>query len=316
MARVSVIVPLFNSATTIVATLQSIVQQTYGDWEIIVGDDGSSDGSADLAAAVSPRIEVVRAGVNRGPATARNLAIEGAEGDLLAFLDSDDLWLPHYLASQVRAYDLALRRQRNVGVVACDAYLEDADGRRLPGTYRDIVSFPRVVTIETLLESNPIFVSALAPTQVVRDVGGFDPRTFGSEDHDLWLKIVERGYVVIDNPVPLAVYRILGSSVSSRPASMARTNKMTYRLALERGLLSPQQRRMARRRLRLQEAVEAVEEFLDGDGTSRSPRALPRFARGLFTFGLFALSHPRRWPRWVCVLARGRLAWRATLRSG
>src|ERR1019366_5231638 len=136
MARVSVIVPVFNAAPTIVETLRSVVDQTYDDWEGIGGDDGSSDDSADLAQAVSPRIAVVTAAVNQGPAAARNLAIGHASGELFAFLDADDLWLPQYLESQVRAFDVEQQRRGNVGVVACDAYLEDAAGRRIEGTYR------------------------------------------------------------------------------------------------------------------------------------------------------------------------------------
>ena len=218
MARVSVIVPAFNAAATIEQTLRSVVSQTFEDWEVIVGDDRSTDGTADLARSVSPRITVVTATVNGGPAAARNLAMEHAGGELVALLDADDRWLPDYLASQVGAFDRAQGpggARGDVGVVACDAYLEDASGARLSGTYRDRVPFPPEVTIETLLESNPIFVSALTPARLVREVGGFDPRTYGSEDHDLWCKLVERGYRVVDNPVPLAVYRVAASSVSS-----------------------------------------------------------------------------------------------------
>jgi len=78
--RVSVIIPAFNSAPTIATTLRSVIKQTYGDWEIVIGDDGSTDGTSDLARAVSPRVRVVRAQTNHGPAAARNLAIAQAHG--------------------------------------------------------------------------------------------------------------------------------------------------------------------------------------------------------------------------------------------
>lgn len=316
MPRVSVIVPAFNAAATIVETLQSVIEQTYDDWEVIVGDDHSTDGTADLARSVSPRIAVVTAAVNRGPAAARNLAIEHAAGELLAFLDADDRWLPRYLESQVGAFDREQRRHGDVGVVACDAYLEDDAGQSLTGTYRNRVPFPHKVTIESLLEGNPIFVSALAGAQIVRDVGGLDPLTYGSEDHDLWCKIVERGFRVVDNPEPLAIYRLVSSSVSSHRGGMARTNQATYRLALARGRLSASQRRLARRQLRLHVAVQAVEEFLDDREALTSWRSLTRLAGGLVVLGVFAVEHPGRWPRWLRGLARGRAAaWRRTVRD-
>jgi glycosyltransferase involved in cell wall biosynthesis len=316
MARVSVIVPAFNAAATIVQTLESVLVQSYGDWEVIVGDDRSTDATAELARSVSPRVTVVTAEVNGGPAVARNLAVAHAGGELMALLDADDRWLPAYLASQVAAFDRAQAAGGDVGVVACDAYLQDASGARLPGTYRDRVPFPAAVTVETLLEGNPIFVSALTRTQLVRDAGGFDPATFGSEDHDLWCRLVEQGYRVVDNPVPLAVYLLAEASVSSRRAGMARTNQATYRLALARGRLTPAQRRVAVRQLRLHEGVEAVEQYLADREARSSPRALARLAAGLAALAIFAVEHPRRWPRWLGALARGRAAvWRRTVRD-
>lgn len=319
MARVSVIVPAFNAATTIKQTLQSILAQTYEDWEVVVCDDRSTDDTASLARSVSPRITVVSAAVNGGPAAARNVAIDHATGELLALLDADDHWLPDYLDSQVRAFDRAQHAgstRGDVGVVTCDAYLEDPSGARLPGTYRDRIPFPSEVTIETLLEGNPIFVSALTPARLVREVGGFDPLTYGSEDHDLWCKLVERGYRVVDNPVPLAVYRLEGSSVSSHRARMAGTSQTTYRLALARGRLTPAQRRLARRQLRLHQGVEAVEEYLSDRGARTSWRSLWRLAGGLMTLAAFAAAHPSRWPRWLGQLGRGRVAaWRRGIRD-
>jgi teichuronic acid biosynthesis glycosyltransferase TuaG len=314
MPRVSVIVPVHNAASTVAETLRSVVDQTYRDWEVVVTDDCSDDESASVAEAVSPRIRVVRLESNRGPAQARNLAVEHATGELLAFLDADDLWLPEYLESQVREFDLARRRRGDVGIVACDAYLEDPPGHRLSATYRRLVPFPPSVTVETLLEANPIYVSALAPAQIVRDVGGFDPRTFGSEDHDLWLKIVERGLRVVDNPRVLAVYRISAASVSARRVGMARTSQTTYRLALERGRLSRSQERLARRQIRLHAAVEAIEELLDDRCKRHTPLSTMRLTRSLATFACFAITHPRRWGRWLRAAARGRAVWRTGVR--
>src|SRR5262245_50985738 len=94
---VSVIIPLYNKATTVERTLASIDAQTIRDFEVIVVDDGSTDGSADLIAAwPEPRIRLIRQ-ENAGPGAARNKGLAEANGRYVAFLDADDEWLPEFL---------------------------------------------------------------------------------------------------------------------------------------------------------------------------------------------------------------------------
>jgi glycosyltransferase involved in cell wall biosynthesis len=316
MARVSVIVPAFNAAATLPVTLGSVLAQTYTDWELIVVDDGSVDGTAEIAAAWSPRVQVVGDRVNRGPAGARNLGIKHAAGELVAFLDHDDRWLPNYLGSQVHAYDAAQRKYGNVGVVACDAALETATGTRLPHTYRDLVPFPASVTVETLLDHNPIYASALIPADVIRAVGGLANSTWGSDDHDLWLKVVENGFRIVDNPEVLAVYRVSPSSLSADQAKMARTNQATYRLALERGRLTPRQRRLARRKLRLNEAIECMERLLHPRDGNDIPPPKRDVVHSIAVIATVVVAHPRRWRKWLQLLTRGRTPWYPSLHDG
>jgi glycosyltransferase involved in cell wall biosynthesis len=120
--RVSVIVPAYNAAATIEACVAGIAGQSFDDWELIVADDASTDDTGARAVATHPGCRVVRADRNGGPAAARNLGISIASGELLAFLDADDEWLPRYLESQVAAFDRACERGIHAGVVACDAY--------------------------------------------------------------------------------------------------------------------------------------------------------------------------------------------------
>lgn len=315
MPRVSVIVPAFDAAATVEETLQSVVAQTFDDWEVVLTDDGSRDGTAELAGAVDPRVRVLPAGRSGGPARARNLAISQARGELLAFLDADDLWLPDYLGSQTETFDVAQSASGSVGVVACDARLLGPGGLQR-GTYRDHAPFPEPLTLARLLESNPVFISALSPRAVVEKVGGFDPlATFGAEDHNLWIKIMERGYRIVYNPRPVAVYRVGASSMSSSLVGMSRTSQEVYRLALQRGRLNPLERRVASRSLRLQRAVDDVECLIDDRMARRSPLAIARAARGGLVFLLFAARHPERWPRWAKALLGGRATlWRPELR--
>ena len=299
----SVIVPAYNSASTIEDTLRSVVRQTYGDWEIVVADDASADDSAAVAAAVDPRVRVVRAERNGGPAAARNLALAHARGELVALLDADDRWLPEYLQTMVSAYDREDRGTGAVGVVCCDAYVEGPDGR-LPQTYRQRIAAPDDVDLATLLQANVIFISALMPRRPVMEVGGFDVRTFGSEDHDLFLKLVELGLRVVVVPQPLAIYRVAAASVSASAAGMARTGRTTYRLALARGRLRGRERRIAQRQLAIQRAIEALE-----TRGARSPRAL---AGAAVAFGAEALARPRMWPVWTRRVLSGEVRpWRS-----
>ena len=99
---VSVVIPAYNRAATIVAAIDSVLRQTWTDFELIVVDDGSTDGTLAAAAAVAdPRLRLVPAPRNLGAAGARNLGVEEARGTWIAFQDSDDEWLPEKLAKQM-----------------------------------------------------------------------------------------------------------------------------------------------------------------------------------------------------------------------
>lgn len=304
MPRVAVITPAHNSAETIAAAVASVRAQTYGDWEHVVSDDASTDETAsalERLAGEDPRLRVVRSDVNRGPAGARNLAVEQAGAELLAFLDADDRLLPNYLDRLVGLYDRAAAGGRRIGIVACNAYLVTASGR-LPGTYADRHGRADGATLTDVLRSNPIFVSSLCPADAVRAAGGFSTECWGSEDHDLWLRIIELGYDVIGTSEPLVEYRVAAGSVSDSAIGMARTTQATYRRALERGRLDGPQRRIARGALRTARAAEAFERVAEARSSRlrQALAAIPALAAAAFT-------QPGRWPHWTrLVLARAR----------
>jgi glycosyltransferase involved in cell wall biosynthesis len=309
MARVSVITPAHNAAAHLAETLDSVLAQTYEDFEVIVADDASTDATADVAATYGGRVRCVRSPTNLGPAGARNLALEHASGELVALLDADDLWLPEYLSEQVALYDREQRRAPGVGIVGCDAFELGPEGRR-SRTWSQRVGASRRPTLTAMLHMNSIFVSALAPRALVVELGGFSTECWGSEDHDLWLRILETGHRAVVNPRPLAVYRVAAGSISDDALGMARTSRRTYARALQRGNLSPLQRAVARRADRVLAAVMAWEQLAgqrarDGRLAVRDAvRAAPLLAR-------VALEHPGRWPRWARIglaLRRGESA--------
>jgi teichuronic acid biosynthesis glycosyltransferase TuaG len=295
MPRVSVIIPAFNAEAHIAETLRSVENQTYDDWEIVLGDDGSDDGTVKLASEFGEKLRIVENPKRSGPATARNLAISRSGGELLAFLDADDYWLPGYLEHQVRFFDESQAVRADVGIVACNACVLGPDGFR-PGTYMDLVGAPKDVTLTLMLRFNPIFVSALSPRAVVDEAGGFYPESL-AEDYDLWIRILELGYRVVSTRRPLAVYRVSPGSASARPDVIARATQVVFRRALERGNLTRRQRRIVRRELR---AHRVVEQIVSANGTSyrRLLRMLPLLA-------LVAVEHPNRWLSYARILASG-----------
>jgi glycosyltransferase involved in cell wall biosynthesis len=271
--RVSVIIPAFNAERHLAETLRSVIDQTYEDWEVVLGDDFSTDATCEIAAEFGASVTVVRNPRNSGPAAARNLAIAHAQGELFTLLDADDFWRTDYLEHQVALFDRSGGLDAGVGIVACNARVLGPEGY-LPGTYMDYIEFPREVTLAGLLTSNPIFVSALVPRVAVEDAGGFCTEIVGTEDHDLWVRIVELGYRVVATREPLAVYRLGAGSVSSSPRSMSRASQAVYRRALERGKLNARERRVARRELRRHRLFERIASS-EGVSYRRVVRSLP-----------------------------------------
>jgi glycosyltransferase involved in cell wall biosynthesis len=300
LPRVSVIIPAYNAQTYLGETLASAEAQTYGDWEVIVADDGSTDGTVETAEAFGSRFTILRGASNEGPAAARNRAVRASSGELLALLDADDLWHPSYLDRMVRLYDESLARGVRVGVVACDARILGPEGL-VPQTYMELHGFPNEVTITQMLESNWIFGGGLSPRALVDEAGGFCPELFGTEDYDLWLRILELRYRVVATREALTVYRRRPASVSGNTARMARSLQLTYRRALERGRLTPRQQRIARRQLRLQHAVEQLALISAERRSSR--RTFARLARHSPLFIRVAAENASRWLKAARILA-------------
>jgi GT2 family glycosyltransferase len=123
---VSVIIPAYNAAPTLTRAIDSVMAQTFGDWELIVVDDGSTDATADLVRACPGRVRLTQT-THVGPAGARNHAAASARGEWLAWLDADDVWYPHKLARQ-----MALARSDNeIDLVSGNYHYLDQDLRQI-----------------------------------------------------------------------------------------------------------------------------------------------------------------------------------------
>ena len=248
--------PLYQTRDYVAAALDSALAQTFGDLEVIVVDDGSTDGGDQVVrdyAQRDPRVAYIRQ-ENAGPAAARNAGIAAARGCAVAFLDSDDLWLPDKLDEQMPFVV-------NDTVVYSEAYVLRDNGyignERIGGPLR-----PRagVEIFDTLLEANPIPVLT---TVVWRDLllahGGFDvdASVRGVEDYDLWLRLAAAGAEFEYVPAPLAVYRIRSTSLS---ADRVRNSSATLRVYEKLAASSLQARRSGvRARIRRERRVLATE---------------------------------------------------------
>jgi glycosyltransferase involved in cell wall biosynthesis len=313
MPRVSVIIPAHNAAAFIEQALASVQEQTYRDWEAVVVDDGSRDGTWELLQAAGPRVRSFRREHAGGPGVARNLALTHATGEFVAFLDADDLWLPHYLQSQLACYEAAARRRPGrVGLVTCDARIT-IDGRCAPYTHLERIPDAHApLTLERVLRRNPIYTACLVPAGVGEEVGWFDPELFVAEDYGLWIKILEAGYRAVLNEAVLAVYRRTAAAVCSDIAGLGANNRRAYELALGRGRLTSKQQRIARRAIRYNRAMEQVAILRFGENAQR--RRLPRL-RDVPDIARVALCNPRMWSHWFELLRTGRAKDAAELRA-
>jgi len=214
----SVVIPAYNAASTITSAVRSALTQTRADLEVIVVDDGSTDETAAVVAAIEDPSVRLLAQPNRGQSAARNNGIATARGKYVVFLDSDDLLLPRYVELVARA----LAEADRPGFAYTDAYAFDPltgkiRQRTVTQRMRPPIPPPRDAPgfLLELLKRNFIYVSTTVPKHVFEEVGGFDAqRTGGAEDYELWLKIVIAGYCPVWVPGQQALYRSHAGQVS------------------------------------------------------------------------------------------------------
>ncbi len=208
---ISCIVPVFNGERYLGETLDSILAQTYRPLEIIVADDGSTDGTAAVVAAYGDQVRYLRQ-ENAGPAAARNLGLSGARGEFVAFLDADDLWHPEKLSRQLARFearfelDLCVTHVRNF----CSPELND-----IAAAHQD---HPR------LNKAVPGYVTQtlLAPGTLFHIIGKFDSALRHSSETDWFLRAAERGAVMELLPDTLVYRRLHRENLSHLEAIASR----------------------------------------------------------------------------------------------
>jgi glycosyltransferase involved in cell wall biosynthesis len=193
--EVSVIIPTFNRRAMVREAIDSVLAQTAAGFELIVVDDGSSDGTVEELARFGESIRIERI-ANRGPAAARNLGVAIARAPLIAFLDSDDLWSPIKLERQLAF----ISENPGCDISQCNE-IWIRDGRRVnPGMrHRKRAGNFFVESLRTCLISPS---AVLMRRDLLDSIGGFDEDMAAAEDYDLWLRIlVDHNVGLLDEPL-------------------------------------------------------------------------------------------------------------------
>lgn len=228
---VSIITPCYNSQDYIEETIQSVLDQTYQHWELIICDDCSTDNSAKIIqsyVATDSRIKYLKTSKSSGsPTLPRNVAIKFAVGKYIAFLDSDDLWYPHKLDRQVEI----LESNKNAAIVFSFYEKINESGQRRGR----IIKSPDTINYKQLLYGNVI--GCLTGMYDTTKVGKILLRQTGHEDYVMWLSILKHGYIAKNTNDVQAMYRIRSGSISSNKIKVLKWQWEIYRNIENLGLL-------------------------------------------------------------------------------
>jgi teichuronic acid biosynthesis glycosyltransferase TuaG len=217
---VSIITPSFNSSKYIRETVASVLNQTYGNWELIIVDDGSKDSSTEIIKDFSKtddRIKGFYFDKNRGVSEARNYAISKAKGKYIAFLDSDDLWSAHKLEKQ-----LSFMQENKIGF-SFTSYQPFSSS-----IFHSVIKAPKIITYNNLLQNTIIgCLTVVIDTQIIKKVH-FPPYKT-SQDLAAWLQILRDKHCAYGLNENLASYRVLSGSNSSNKFKVIRGVWNVYR---------------------------------------------------------------------------------------
>lgn len=246
MATVSVIMPAYNVAPYVAAAVESACAQTCRDLEVLVTDDGSTDETADIVAAIAARdsrVKLIRK-ANGGISTARNHALAISTGRYLALLDSDDTWDPEHVEEQLTL----LEARPEVAIVTGNARFL---GSRLDGRparpWPDPRPAPDLASI--LADEESIFIMSIFRREVYERIGGFDESMRTNEDYDYWLRAAIAGFTFARNDRPLGCYRRRDDSLSATEERMLRGILRVYRKTAPLLADRPHERRILERQV-------------------------------------------------------------------
>jgi teichuronic acid biosynthesis glycosyltransferase TuaG len=217
---VSIITPSYNSEKFIKDMINSIVNQTYQNWELLITDDFSSDKTVDIVkyyADGDSRIKLFRLSKNSGAGIARNYSINNAQGKYIAFCDSDDLWKPDKLSKQI---DFMILNNLSFTFSSYDVVNEN-------GEFLKTVDCPQKLTFNKLTRNN--YVGCLTAIYDTKKLGKlFMPESRKRQDWVLWLTILKKIKNTYGFKDSLAIYRDRSKSLSSNKFKLVRYNWLVF----------------------------------------------------------------------------------------
>lgn len=221
--QVSVIVPVWNAERYIATTLRSIRDQEFSEIEVLVVDDCSTDGSADIIqdfVREDSRFKYYKSPSNfGGPAGPRNIGIRAAQGEFIAFCDADDIWVSYKLSIQLE------KLRATQAQLICSAVCDFSDENSLPTYLKPRNTIVKNVSHSKLMVKNWIALSsAVVQKSFIDEIGFFntDPSFVAVEDYDMWLRLTRRGGKIYRISDPLVHYRKLPTSISANKMMMVR----------------------------------------------------------------------------------------------
>ncbi|WP_339750437.1 glycosyltransferase [uncultured Marinobacter sp.] len=239
MAVISVITPTYNRARFLPAAVASVLSQTFGDFELIIVDDGSEDNTPDVLKPffADRRVRYVYQ-ENQGQSHARNLALKQATGDFIAFLDSDDVWAPDKLEKQLAVF----RANSEVDIVHGDEAIINEQGSVV--SLQNMRRYSGRITRYLLADNSVSITTALVRRRCFDEMGGFDTSVGVADDYELWLRFSAR-YCYQYEPGIVASYRVMADQISSDKRRRYAANERIIQQFLARygEVLSPGERR-------------------------------------------------------------------------
>ena len=205
MVKISVVIPVFNKGFILNETLNSVLQQTFTNFEIIIINDGSIDNSLEVLSKFNDSRIYVYSQENKGAAAARNLGIEKSNGEFIAFLDADDYWFPNHLEELIKLSE----QYPNCGCYCSRYQIKNTKNSILNPTFKNISS-EFIGIVENYFASNHPFkinitLNQMIPKKIVTEMGGFTEEVTNGQDLELWTKIGIKYPIAVHNKIT-AIY--------------------------------------------------------------------------------------------------------------
>lgn len=234
MPTISVVIPVYNGEKTIKETIESVLSQTWQDFEILVINDGSTDSTLEVVKSIpDSRIKIFSYN-NAGPSASRNRGISYAAGEFIAFLDADDLWTPDKLEAQLKA----LQNNPQAAVAYSWTNHIDKSGNFLRTGSQIAVNgnaYEKLLLVNFFEHgSNPLICK-----QALLEVGGFDESLRQGEDWEMWLRLAAR-YDLVAVPLRQILYRVYNKSASSNVLKLESGSRQVIERAFKQAPLSLQ----------------------------------------------------------------------------